>query len=78
MKIALFGKNTTDVVIPFIQELVDALYNLNGVILIYQPFFESIRDKIIFRREPLVFNRNLQRPEFYRKITPGLEPGPQD
>ncbi len=60
MKIALFGKNTTDVVIPFIQELVDALYNLNGVILIYQPFFESIRDKIIFRREPLVFNRQAE------------------
>ncbi|MEI7724085.1 MAG: NAD kinase [Bacteroidota bacterium] len=55
MNIALFGKTATDAVLPFIQELVDVLYNLNGDTLIYQPFFESLGDKIIFRREPVKF-----------------------
>ena len=55
MKIALFGRMVNDAVLPYIQELVDALHNLNGVTFIYQPFFESLRDKISFQREPVVF-----------------------
>jgi NAD+ kinase len=57
MNIALFGKKLTDAVLPFIQELVDALNELNGVTLIYQPFFESLRHKIIFQREPGLFTK---------------------
>ncbi|MCX6306708.1 MAG: NAD kinase [Bacteroidetes bacterium] len=57
MNIALFGKTVTDTVLPFVQELVDALYKLNGVTLIYQPFYESLVNRIIFQREPVLFSK---------------------
>lgn len=57
MRIALFGKIVNDAALPFIQELVDALHDLNGDTLIYLPFFESLRNRIIFRIEPLLFSR---------------------
>ncbi len=60
MKIALFGKTVADTALPFIQELVDALYHLNGVTLIYQPFFQSLSEKIIFQREPVLFTKQAE------------------
>jgi NAD+ kinase len=57
MRIALFGKIVNDTALPFIQELVDALHDLNGDTLIYLPFFESLRNRIIFRIEPVLFSR---------------------
>ena len=56
MNFALFGKNVSDAVIPFIQELFDELHDLKGVALVYQPFFESLRGKITFRRQPDLFS----------------------
>ena len=55
MRIALFGKNITEMVIPFIQELVDTLHDLKGVILVYQPFFENLSGKIFFKEQPGLF-----------------------
>lgn len=55
MNIALFGKTVNDTVLPFLQELVDALQELNGTTLIYQPFFENLGDRIIFKKEPVRF-----------------------
>lgn len=60
MNIALFGKTVTEAVLPYIQELVDALNNLNGVTLIYQPFLESLRNKIIFQSEPVSFTKQAE------------------
>ena len=56
MNIALFGKTVSDAALPFIQELVDALFTMKGDSLIYQPFFESLRHRIVFRREPAMFS----------------------
>jgi NAD+ kinase len=56
MNIALFGKNVSEPVIPFIQEIFDELYDLNGFTLVYQPFFESLRNKINFKRQPGLFS----------------------
>ncbi len=60
MNVALFGKNVTDAAIPFIQELVDALNNLNGVTFIYQPFFNSLGGKVVFTRDPELFSRQAE------------------
>ncbi|MFZ4521333.1 MAG: NAD kinase [Bacteroidales bacterium] len=60
MNIALFGKTVTEAVLPFIQELVDALGNLNGVIFIYQPFYASLRSRINFQKEPLLYSMQVE------------------
>ena len=57
MRIALFGKNITGTVIPFIQELVDSLHALNGVIFVYQPFFENMLGSITFHEQPGLFSK---------------------
>lgn len=56
MKIALFGKNVTETVIPFLQELVDELQSNNGVTLVYKPFFERISGRIAFKHQPDLFS----------------------
>jgi NAD+ kinase len=33
---------------------------MEGVTLIYQPFYESLRDKIVFREEPRIFTRQAE------------------
>jgi NAD+ kinase len=55
MNVALFGKTVADSVLPFIQELVDELYSLNGTTFIYQPFYDGLRNRITFQREPVLF-----------------------
>jgi NAD+ kinase len=55
MNVALFGKTVTDSLLPFIQELVDALYEPDGNIYIYHSFLESLKNRIVFKREPLPF-----------------------
>ncbi len=60
MNIALFGKTVTDAVLPYIQELVDALNGLNGITLIYQPFYESLQNRILFKKEPVLFTKQAE------------------
>mgnify|MGYP001390863635 CR=1 FL=1 len=57
MNIALFGKTVSDTVVPFIQELVDVLVELNGGILIYRPLYESIGHRITFTKEPVLYTK---------------------
>ncbi|MEI7661209.1 MAG: NAD kinase [Bacteroidota bacterium] len=56
MQIALFGKNVSGAVIPFIQDLFDELFDLDCVTLLYQPFYENLLGKITFKRLPELFN----------------------
>lgn len=56
MKIALFGKNVTEIVIPFLQELVDELQSNNGVTWVYKPFFERLSGRITFKHQPGLFS----------------------
>ena len=55
MNIALFGKNVSDTVIPFIQELFDELHDLKCVAFVYQPFFNRLHGKINFQQQPDLF-----------------------
>ncbi len=60
MNVALFGKNVTDEVLPYIQEMIDALHELNGVTLLYQPFFESLGNRVHFKSEPALFTKQAE------------------
>ncbi|MCK9203002.1 MAG: NAD kinase [Bacteroidales bacterium] len=56
MKVALFGKHVADQIIPCVQELVDHFQSGDGIFYIYLPFYESIREKLRFDREPEFFD----------------------
>lgn len=56
MNFALFGKSVSTAAEPFIQELVDAVQSMPGEMLVYGPFLDGIRGRIVFRREPLRFS----------------------
>jgi len=60
MNIALFGKAVNDTALPFLQELVDALHRMTGMTMIYQPFFELLRNKIVFPGEPVQFTKHAE------------------
>jgi len=55
MKIALFGTNISETVVPFIQDLFDELFDLDCVTLVYQAFYENLTGKINFKRDPELF-----------------------
>lgn len=57
MNIALFGKAVTDEALPFIQEMLNALDQLDGNIWVYHTFYQRISGRVRFSREPVVFAR---------------------
>ncbi|MCX6245762.1 MAG: NAD kinase [Bacteroidetes bacterium] len=55
MKVALFGKTITPKDIPYLQEFIDRLGNLNGTIWIYESFFQAVKESITFMKPPVTF-----------------------
>ena len=55
MKIALFGKNVADNALPFIQELTDKLQTADGITMVYQPFFDLLKERIQWKQQPDIF-----------------------
>jgi NAD+ kinase len=55
MKVALFGKTISENDVPYLQGFIDRLGVLDGVVYLYTPFFEAIRERIRFSRQPLMF-----------------------
>jgi NAD+ kinase len=55
MKVALFGKTISANDAPFLQGFIDRLGNLNGLVYLYEPFYNTIREKIHFDRQPETF-----------------------
>lgn len=55
MKVALFGKTISANDVPYLQEFIDRLGSLNGLVYLYEPFFNAIREKVRFSRQPLMF-----------------------
>jgi NAD+ kinase len=55
MKVALFGKTISANDAPFLQGFIDRLGNLNGIVYLYEPFYNAIRGKIRFDRQPETF-----------------------
>ncbi|MCK9421436.1 MAG: NAD kinase [Bacteroidales bacterium] len=58
IKVALFGINVADAVIPCVQELVDRLHTADGNLFIYRPFYECIRERVNFTFTPGLFDVN--------------------
>ncbi len=55
MKIAIYGRDFNDSVLPFVQEVFDALYENNITILIYQRYNNFIKNKVKLPAEVGVF-----------------------
>ena len=55
MNVALFGKTINHSDAPYIQDLLDKLGSLQGLIFIHTQFFNNIRELVTFRKEPVLF-----------------------
>ena len=55
MKVALFGKTIATIDIPYLQGFLDRLGSLNGMVWIYEPFFQAIKGIITFGKPPVTF-----------------------
>ncbi|MGA2823785.1 MAG: NAD kinase [Bacteroidales bacterium] len=55
MKVALFGKTISTNDAPYLQGFIDRLESLNGNVYLYESFFNAIREKIHFNRQPIMF-----------------------
>ncbi len=56
MKIAIYGRDFNDSVLPFVQEVFDALAENKITILIYQRYHNFIKNKILLPTEVATFN----------------------
>ncbi|MBE9481964.1 MAG: NAD kinase [Bacteroidetes bacterium] len=56
MNIALFGKKSTEAILPYIQQLINKLESVGSKIFIYEPFLHSIKPFISFNTDISVFN----------------------
>lgn len=56
MKVAIFGKEFNSNQLHYIRILADALENKGCKILIWRPFYDFIKDRIIFRQEITLYN----------------------
>jgi len=55
MNVALFGKTINHSDAPYIQDLLDKLGSLQGLIFIHTQFFNNIKELVTFRKEPVLF-----------------------
>ncbi len=55
MKVALFGKTISANDVFYLQDFIDRLNSLNGIMYLYKPFSDSIHETIRFDREPMTF-----------------------
>jgi NAD+ kinase len=55
MNVALFGKTISANDTPYLQEFIDRLTSLNGIIYLYKPFFNTLQKTIRFDRQPIMF-----------------------
>ncbi len=58
MNIALYGRSGSLEINGYIQQLISKLESLNCKLWIYQPFYESIRQKISFNSKIIFFNNH--------------------
>lgn len=58
MNIALYGRSGSLEINGYIQQLISKLESLSCKLWIYQPFYESIRQKISFNSKIIFFNNH--------------------
>ena len=60
MKIALFGKNINNESIEYMKLLVEKLENTGIALMVYEPFFKAIGNKVSFNKDVQFFNEHTQ------------------
>jgi len=55
MKVALFGKSISANDTPYLQGFFDRLACLDGIVYLFGPFYDTIRERIHFDKQPIKF-----------------------
>lgn len=56
MKVALFGMSPTQVSMPYIQQLIRKLEEVDSRIWVYEPYFRTLEKSVTFNSVPKLFN----------------------
>lgn len=56
MNVAFFGSRITPEAVPYIQEMLDTLAQLNCVVLVHRDFYSATKESVRFTREPVVYS----------------------
>lgn len=59
MRIALFGKEFTSDQLDYVRILIEALENKGCKLLIWEPFYDFLKDRISFRQEVTLFHDHM-------------------
>lgn len=58
MRVGIYGRQLNDSFVPNIQELFTTMKNLNWSVMVYEPFFKDVEDRIKMDAKPNLFNRH--------------------
>jgi len=56
MNVALFGRSVTDQMIPYLQEFIRRLEEINGSTCLFHPLFRNLNQRVVFGKEPILLN----------------------
>ena len=65
MNLALFGRTVTDQILPYLQEFIQRLEEVNGTTWIYKSFYEQLVGRVRFATSPDLF---LQASDLHEKV----------
>jgi len=60
MRVGIYGRHFNDSFVPNIQELFNTLKIFNWSVLIYEPFYDSLKNRISIDSKPVFFNSHDQ------------------
>jgi NAD+ kinase len=58
MRVGIYGRHLNDSFVPNIQELFTVMKNLNWNVMVYEPFFKDVENRIKMDEKPVLFNRH--------------------
>jgi NAD+ kinase len=58
MRVGIYGRHLNDSFVSNIQELFNTMKNLNWTVMVYEPFFKDVEDRIKMDAKPILFNRH--------------------
>ncbi len=73
MRVIIFSRLLKEEDVPYVQELIDVLYQENIELFVFQPYFEKIKNSISFHKDPQIYTgySDLQQTKFDFMITLG-------
>lgn len=58
MRVGIYGRHLNDSFVPNIQELFTVMKNLDWTVMVYEPFFKDVENRIKMDEKPVLFNRH--------------------